>query len=151
MKKVVLGLMLVMGLSLVGCGNAKEEVVNGGGFTPSKPSTETVVETEKEEINLEMTVEEMKEYYNDNQFVGTPRVAEVKALYDDFRESAFISCSYFNEKTECWNSLKKSIESLEKYGLKRDSYYYAIVVDNGTPDDYTDDEIAYIFTTPIEK
>lgn len=140
MKKLVLGLMLVMGLSLVGCGNAKEEVVNGGGFTPSKPSTETVVETEKEEVvSFEMSVEEMKEYYNDNQFVGTPRVEMVKVLYDELQELWLIHV----------DSMSANVP-IENLGLERNAHYNCIITDNGTPDDYSDDEIAYIFTTPIE-
>lgn len=138
MKKVVLGLMLVMGLSLVGCGNAKDEVVNGGGFTPSKPSTETVVETEKEEVvSLEMSVEEMKEYYNDNQFVGTPRVIVCNTwLYKDIELRVYTDWETYN------------VEPFK--GCENNNAYYVIFTDNGTPDDFSDDEIAYIFTTPIE-
>jgi hypothetical protein len=144
MKKLVLvlGLMLVMGLSLVGCGSteSKNEVVNGGGFTPNKPSTETVVETETEEVvSLEMTVEEMKEYYNDNEFVGTPRIEVVKVLYDEFRKLWLIHVDTMNADVP-----------IENLGLERDVHYNCIITDNGTPDNYRDDTIAYIFTTPIE-
>ena len=147
MKKVVLGLMLVMGLSLVGCGSTeskepnKNEVVNGGGVAIEKPvETETEVETEEEVVvSLEMPVEEMKEYYNDNQFVGTPRVEVVKVLYDDLQELWLIHVDSMNANVP-----------IENLGLERNVHYNAIVVDNGTPDDYTDDELAYIFTTPIK-
>lgn len=141
MKKLVLGLMLVMGLSLVGCGNAKDEVVNGGGFTPSKPSTETVVETEKEEINLEMTVEEMKEYYNDNQFVGTPscEVWKVKQWGPVTKINRYLDDGNFPISFE------------QDLSLEDGKSYICIITDNGTPDDYSDDELAYIFTTPIEE
>lgn len=138
MKKLVLGLMLVMGLSLVGCGNAKDDVVNGGGFTPSKPSTETVVETEKEVVvSLEMSVEEMKEYYNDNEFVGTPRVETLQAYV--MGENVLLENDNFSI----------TIQDTSK-NLKDWKWYECIVVDNGTPDDLSDDEVAYIFTTPIE-
>ena len=145
MKKLVLGLMLVMGLSLVGCGSTeskepnKNEVVNGGGVAIEKPvNTETEVETEEEVVvSLEMSVEEMKEYYNDNQFVGTPRVEVLEYLHNEYLTCVYLEsgeCIVFDEVKEC-----------ECY-----KHYAFIIVDNGTPDDDSDDEIAYIFTTPIE-
>lgn len=143
MKKLVLGLaMVTVVMGLVGCGTTdKNEVVNGGGFTPSKPSTETVVETEKEEINLEMTVEEMKEYYNDNEFVGAPKIEVVQVGY--ISESDGIM-NLQGQSTR--NNYRIDYTSSLGRGLK----YNAIVVDNGTPEDTFDDVIAYVFTTPIE-
>ena len=147
MKKVVLGLMLVMGLSLVGCGSteSKNDVVNGGGVAIEKPvETETEVETEEEVVvSLEMSVEEMKEYYNDNQFVGTPRVEvltyECGCIYYYSNDNVYIN-QWDPGANIDWDT----------FPLKSGDKIYGIVVDNGTPDDVYDDELAYYFTTPIE-
>jgi predicted small lipoprotein YifL len=146
MKKIILTLMGVMTImSLVGCGT----VTTDKGYSPetvteSKTVEESVNDNGKIEFSTDMTVEEMKEYYDTAKFVGTPRLVILQAeLVTDTRDVITLSTLSSSHDGICVHI--PNDHTLQSWGK-----YYCIVTDNNTPSDTTDDELAYIFTTPIE-
>lgn len=160
MKKMILGLvMVVMMLGCVGCGkeeakNAKEiaEIVSENeGFVPEQVVEEPVI-TEEVAQDIEEVIDEnnLEKYYDVTEFIGTPRLETVKVA------------AYSTEEvyTIVWTGKPISadedipggkFEITNNGTLKLATHYKAILTDNNTPDDYSDDLLAYVFTTPVEE
>jgi hypothetical protein len=144
MKKVMLGLvMVVMLMSMVGCGNNS---TNGtsmkndeDGFTPNQV-TELPSNTEESEVKEEVEEEDLTQYYDVEQFVGTPR--KTRVFVTDKDNGYKLSIYEAVDSRHCVASvfIDKVIE------LEHNSFYKVIVCDNNTPDDYSDDVVVYIFT-----
>lgn len=143
MKKVMLGLVMVMMLmSLVGCGT----VSNDKGYTPEKIVEEENFIEEDTEIKFSenMTIEEMKQYYDTTKFIGTPRLVILEAeLVSNSKDVVTLAPLSSNHDGIC-------VHIPNDNTLKSWTRYYCIITDNNTSDDKMDDELAYIFTTPIE-
>lgn len=93
-----------------------------------------------------MTVDELKQFYNAEEYVGTPVVERTsvisggkdaetfrvtRRIYDEEQSKTIFTKEYIVENTikmhECmW-------------------YYPCIFVDNNTPDDYEDDQFVFVF------
>lgn len=130
------GLVMVMMLTMVGCGNATVDKDNG--FTPNQPSdTSNNVETEVENVVSEMTVEEMKQYYDTEQFVGTPSIKEMMFLHSESED-----VYYFIDNAD-WFSGNLYVEHDER--LVVGDVYKCIVCDNDTTDITRDDIVVYVF------
>ncbi len=140
MRKVMLGLVMVMMLmSLVGCGETKKE-----GFTPNQvtetPSgTEEVLDDEiKEEID-DVANGDLKKYYDVEKYVGTPTI--VKLCFGGSKENGY----YFYDRNSS-QGIKFDVEiNDETNNLKLWKEYECIVCDNNTPNDVFDDVLAYVF------
>lgn len=133
MKKVMLGLvMVVMLMSLVGCGETKKE-----GFEPDQVTeSEVVTEDTKENIE-EIANGDLTKYYDTEKFIGTPKLVTLTvAKVEDNVATLFASVG------DGFYSIK--IENTKNFKFKEQ--YKCIVCDNGTSDNYLDDVIAYIFT-----
>ena len=163
MKKMILGLvMVVMMLGCVGCGkeeakNAKEivEITSDSkneGFVPEQVTEEESVITEEVAQDIEEIIDEnnLEKYYDVTEFIGTPRLETVKVA------------AYSTEEvyTIVWTGKPISadedipggkFEIANNGTLKLATHYKAILTDNNTPDDYSDDLLAYVFTTPVEE
>lgn len=135
MKKIMFGLVMVMMLTMVGCGNATVDKDNG--FTPNQPSdTPNKVETEVETVVGEMTVEEMMQYYDAEQYVGTPSVKEMMFLHCDNDVYGFV------DNADIFSGMLY-VEYDER--LVVGDVYKCIVCDNDTPDITRDDIVVYVF------
>ena len=141
MKKVMLGLVMVMMLmSLVGCGETKED-----GFIPEQTTeSEVVTNDEKEELEKVIDTENLQKYYDVEKYLGSPRLAVCKvevfvngSVYTSIRE--IDDKTYFLTPQFATNEVFVEGQS-----------YYCILCDNNTTEDNRDDVVAYIFTTPIE-
>jgi len=133
-----------MMLSLVGCGKNTDEVT-----VIQIPSEEEQVEEKvrpvlKELPKVTLTIEEMQEYYDVSEFVGTPRLAIIE----------FCGVGEYNdelltmEELDCGIIIFRFMDKIPEWDEY--AYHYAIVLDNGTPDDYSDDPVAHIFESTIE-
>ena len=132
MKKIMFGLVMVMMLTMVGCGNATVDKDNG--FTPNQPSE---TPNQVENVVRDLTVEEMMQYYDAEQYVGTPSIKEMMFLYNDTEDS------YFFIDDADWFSGNLYVEYDER--LVVGNVYKCIVCDNDTPDLTKDDIVVYIF------
>lgn len=133
MRKLVLGLAMVMVvMGLVGCGTTDDKK---DGFVPEQVTeSEVVTDNVKEDIE-EIADGDLTKYYDVEKYVGTPRV-ETLTVYlwaDTGNASVENDVLYFE------------ITGVDK-SLKNCRQYQCIVCDNNTPDDITDDVLAYIFT-----
>ena len=130
MKKVMLGLVMVMMLmSLVGCGETKKE-----GFVPEQV-TESEVMTDDVKENIANG--DLTKYYDTEKFLGSPTVVTLTvAKVEDNVATLFASVG------DGFYSIK--IENTKNFKFKEQ--YKCIVCDNETPNNYLDDVIAYIFT-----
>ena len=126
-------------MSLVGCGETKKE-----GFVPEQVTeSEVVTDDVKENIEEVIDTENLQKYYDVTKCVGTPRL-EV------------LSTSFFiAEKNPETISLVDDHGAQYKIAftkeLKPNVDYNVILCDNNTPNDLSDDVVAYIFTTPIAE
>ena len=154
MKKMILGLvMVVMMLGCVGCG--KEEAKNvkemaeiaseNEGFVPEVVTEkEPVITEEVEEVIDEANLEK---YYDVTEFVGTPRLEKMRMEYSNDSNIVIITKQY------------REIDILLTYKIKKPNDLLGsgtitikgILCDNNTPDDLSDDLLAYIFTTLQQK
>ena len=133
-------------MSLVGCG----KITDNKGYSPEKIVTEIeavespVTENEKIQFSTDMTIEEMKQYYDVTKFAGTPRLVILQAeLVTDSKE--VITLSPLSSSHDGISIDIPNDHTLQSWGK-----YYCILTCNNTEDDFSDDELAYIFTTPIE-
>lgn len=128
MKKVMLGLvMVVMLMSMVGCGTTEEK----DGFSP-----EQIIENNEDNSSKEdFDIENLQKYYNVNEYVGEPILAEVWIL-DCAKENNLTSLavSYTNAEGIS-NSFTLSVEYFGEY--QSNTMLHGIVVDK---------ELVYIFT-----
>lgn len=130
MRKLVLGLaMVVTMLAMVGCGTSKEE-----GFAPEQVvENEVVTDNVKENIE-EIAEDDLTQYYDVEQYVGTPRIETFTCLRSNENGTAFRNDNYdyiriaYTDKVEVRES------------------YDCVLVDNNTPDNIHDDVIVYVFT-----
>lgn len=128
MKKVMLGLVMVMMLmSLVGCGETKKE-----GFVPEQVTeSEVVTDDVKEDIEEVIDTENLQKYYDVEKYLGTPRI---------------VTCRYISG---ILNPVSEE-EGLSMYQIEEDErlenlkHYDCIIVDNNTPLK-DDDVVVYIF------
>lgn len=147
MKKMILGLvMVVMMLGCVGCGkeeakNAKEikEIASENeGFVPEQVTEEPVI-TEEVAQDIEEVIDEnnLEKYYDVTEYLGTPTLAYCLAQRNQVENIITVS-----RTTENGGYYEYTIEYNDKIKSRG---YNMIFVDNNTPDDYSDDLIAYIF------
>lgn len=169
MKKMILGFaMVVMVLGCVGCG--KEEVKNveeiveitsdskNEGFVPEQVTEEEPVITEEVAQDIKEVIDEnnLEKYYDVTEFVGAPRLETVTIPRpigkDKEKETLTVIYSKYViiEPGNEWD-VRNEYEIVKNDAIEVARSYYAILTDNNTPDDYSDDLLAYIFTTPIEK
>ena len=145
-KKLVLVLATLMCISLCACGG--NESTSGdnkeNGFTPSQVTEKDETEENDTETMEEIDVENLQKYYDTSKFVGTPRLVVLQAeLVTPSRETITISPLSSEHDGVCVHIPNDN--TLKSWGK-----YNCIITDNNTPDDKSDDELAYIFTTPIE-
>ena len=137
MKKVMLGLVMVMMLmSLVGCGETKKE-----GFAPNQV-TETPNDTEEvlDNKNDEIVNDDLTKYYDVEKYVGTPTL--VKLCFGGSEENGY----YFYDRNSS-QGIKFDVEINDQINnLKLWKEYECIVCDNNTPNDVFDDVLVYVFT-----
>ena len=139
-KKLVLILATLMCISLCACGGTESTSGNNtdtstkkeeSGFTPNQ-----VTETEKEEL-LEIDENNLEQYYDTTQFVGTPTLVYCLAQRNQVENIIVIG-----RMGDDGNYYEYTIEYNDKIKSRG---YDMIFVDNNTPNDYSDDLIAYIF------
>ena len=129
-------------MSLVGC----RTITDDKGYTPEKIVLEEKSTEESTEVKFStnMTIEEMKQYYDTTKFVGTPRIVILEAeLVTDSMDVITLSPLSSEHDGIC-------AHIPNNHTLKSWTRYYCIITDNNTPDDKMDDELAYIFTTPVQ-
>ena len=128
MKKVMLGLVMVMMLmSLVGCGETKKE-----GFVPEQVTeSEVVTDDVKEDIEEVIDTENLQKYYDVEKFVGTPKLVACRYMF-----------GVLNPISEEEGLSMYQIEEDER--LENLKHYDCIIVDNNTPLK-DDDVVVYIF------
>lgn len=152
-KRILLLVAAVLCISLCACGgtettnsNNSTEEKQENGFTPVQ-DTEIDTEINKmfSENEEEIDTENLEKYYDTEQFVGKPTLENVYMAYEHDSDTVLLrrkvsvgidiefSKEYFVEKPS----------SLE--GASGQKSVKCIIVDNNTPDDYEDDQIAYIF------
>lgn len=142
MKKVMLGLVMVMMLmSLVGCGETKKE-----GFVPEQVTESEVVTDEvKEEIEEVIDTANLQKYYDVEKYLGTPRLTKMQSSVG----SKEIILSERDENLKELFSCTISMVGEKSDWIRADGMGWkevdCIVCDNNTPNDYSDDVIAYIF------
>ena len=158
--------MVVMMLGCVGCG--KEEVKNveeiveitseNEGFVPEIVTEEEPVITEEVAQDIEEVIDEsnLEKYYDVTEFIGTPRLetATIPRPVGKDKEKETLTVIYSKyviiEPGNEWD-VRNEYEIVKNDAIKVACSYYAILTDNNTPNDYSDDLLAYIFTTPIEE
>lgn len=146
MKKILVFILAtLMCISLCACGgNESASGDNKDGITPNQPTETTEqkdTETQQEEKSpSDMTVEEMKNYYDPEKFLGTPRLVNAE-LYDAPNEVIKVIDRTVAEYMEYEIAVPEGAKASDFYGM-----FDVIICDNNTPDDYTDDVVAYIFT-----
>lgn len=175
-KKFVLILATLMCVSLCACGGAESTSANNtdtkteestsasstetqaldSGFVPV--ATEKPTETEGNEQTIEEAIDEsnLEKYYDVTEFIGTPRLETVTIPRpvgkDKEKETLTVIYSKYViiEPGNEWD-VRNEYEIVKNDAIKVACSYYAILTDNNTPDDYSDDLLAYIFTTPVEE
>lgn len=151
MKKVMLGLvMVVMLMSMVGCGETTKTLEDKKeGFVPEQVTESEVVTDEVvEEVEEIIDTENLQKYYDPMKCVGTPRLATMKSSPNENNEVVDLVEIDAEGNKLCQGSIKmvgKVSDWLDEKGMDWKTVQ-AIVCDNNTPDDYTDDIIAYVFT-----
>lgn len=109
--------------------------------------TKLDAETESQTIGKspsEMTVEEMKQYYDSTQNIGTPRIVTVSiGTITPEDEVIYV-------KWKISNSSWQAIQIDNRKGFESNSNYYAIAVDNNTPNKLQDDKVVHVFTIIAE-
>lgn len=142
MRKVVLGLAMVMVvMGLVGCGPTEEKK---DGFVPEQVTENEVVTDDVKEGIEEIADGDLTKYYDTEKYLGTPYSTVLEIFVPDSRGLQVKQRSA--DGTRVWEYHIEPNELLV-YGQKHN----AILCDNNTPDDLTDDVVVYIFTTPIEE
>lgn len=140
MKKIfALLLVAVMSLSLVACGTEKKDAEDkiqseetDGGFVPNQVEENEEVAELAEEI---IATEDLTQYYDATQYVGTPRLMRLKCIHAKLENETCLIMSNNITLTIAYD------ERLENY-----AEYDCIVVDtNNTPDEDGDDTVVYIF------
>lgn len=138
MKKMMLiGMVVVMMLGLVGCNSEEKEIVEKiqneetEGFVPAQIEEESqeVADVVEEVIDTE----NLQKYYDAKQFVGTPRLDEIRLFVKKDENAIKVSGTTFTTYIEYTDELDCS------------KTYQCIVVDNNTGT-IEDDVLAYIFT-----
>ena len=147
MKKIIcLLLVAMMCISLCACGGSESASGDNkeNGFSPSQVTEKGETEENNTETTEEIDVENLEKYYDTSKFVGTPRLVVMQAeLVTENKEVITISPLSSQHDGVCAHIPNDNT-------LKSWAKYNCIITDNNTPDDKTDDELAYIFTTPIE-
>lgn len=137
-KRIVVFLATLMCISLCACGGTESTSGENkeDGFTPT-------VTTEKEEKDTEVIIDEnnLEQYYDTTQFVGTPRIEDMQMLWKEDKETVEIGKKNADLEWEVFCVIEKP-NSLTGMGSM---HVDCIFVDNNTPDDTSDDVIAYIF------
>lgn len=162
-KRIVVFLASLMCISLCACGgtestggdNATTQTEESG-FTPNQP-------TEKEEIVEEVTLdideENLGQYYDTTQYVGTAYLVKGYVWNSDKEENVTtIKIEGYGvvldeETGEFLREVNEGgfLEIAYTEELMEHKYYYTIITDNNTHERFQDDQIAYVFTTPIDK
>lgn len=152
-KKIVLFLATLMCVSLCACSgsestsgdNNSETKTEQNGVTPSQPIEETEETENKKETLIvdDIDRDNLQQYYDTTKFSGNPTLCY--GIYYIFNGKASF---------ELYDLSRKGIGSIEIEPIEEllDSHkYFCIMTDNdNTPDNISDDTLAYIFTTPIE-
>ena len=143
MKKVMLGLvMVVMLMSLVGCGETKT-LEDKEGFVPEQVTESEVVTNEV--VEEELISDDLTKYYDTEKFLGTPRLVKMQSIpHADTSTVDLMECSEdLTTKCNCTVEMVGTIDDWKgQMGWK---IVDCIVCDNNTPQDYSDDVVAYIF------
>lgn len=152
-KRLVMIFVMTMCVFLCACGGNESTSGDnkGNGSTTSqsteKEDTETKEDTTKVPDN--MTVEEMQGYYDVEKYVGTPRYTKISSKGYNGDVIIFGEVDPNNQYNTIPFSQYEFDKNVEFAGY--DKTYYCIICDNNTPDDLSDDVVAYIFTTPVEQ
>jgi len=151
-KRLIVILATLMCISLCACGGSEGTSGNnkGNGFTPDQTTVKE--ETDEGNAKIEEVIDEenLEKYYDVTECIGTPRLAFYDIVVKDPERPMEIIV--YNSKDD-WINNKRCLAVQIEYN--KDVPYgelcYCIITDNYTPDDTSDDQLAYIFTTPIEK
>lgn len=148
-KKLILILATLMCVSLCSCGNSDSTSDNNTEIKKEESTSASNTNTETDLVNKDltyndlrnMTVDEMKQYYNEDELIGTPTM-EFQYVSCKGRDADTFRVTRRIEVTpgEIYHHVENTIrlgECLQPY--------YCIFVDNNTPDNYEDDQFAYIF------
>lgn len=134
-KKIVLILATLMCVSLCACGGSK-----------TTSDKKDLVNKDLTISDLEnMTVDEMKQYYNADELIGTPTM-----------ETQHFSCK--GSDAETFTVRREILDDRLNIIFEKEYYIentiglnecvcpkYCIFVDNNTPDNYEDDQFAFVF------
>ena len=143
MKKMMLGLVVVvMMFTMVGCGETKKEEIKENGFVPEQVTESPVITEEvKEEIEEVIDTENLQKYYDVTKCIGTPSLVKMRLDYKTDNDTMVLTRQIRElELTITWE-MEKPADLLGSGNLTVEG----IVCDNNTPDDYTDDVVAYVF------
>ena len=150
-RKLVLLLTTLMCISLCACGGSESASGNNdletkteeNSVIPSQQTEET--EDKKETLSIDdIDRDNLKQYYDTTQFSGNPTLCY--GIYYKFKNgsASFEVCTLSGEGMG-------GIEMEPIEDLVDSHRYFCIMTDNSnTPDNISDDTLAYIFTTPIE-
>ena len=174
MKKTIFIVMAVMCLVLTACGkqNDNEEVKND--TSSEKMTSESVeneskqndneevkndisseamtsesVKTESNQNEQEIGVEDLTKYYDTSKFIGNPTIEHGYVIVGTNRTtgektySLAISDSVEELQAQMAAGTTRHYRIDETYGVDGGEVE-CIIVDNGTPDDFSDDKVAYI-------
>lgn len=135
MKKLVFGfLLVVMIISLIGCGTIKQEEQISESNTENQ-NEEVLIDTEE---SKETTDEDLTQYYDVAEYPGTARKGKVYVV--PLEGNTYSVDVYELNAQKIASKQYSSDKQLTGY-----MSYECILVDNNTPNDVLDDEIAYIF------
>lgn len=134
-KKIVLILATLMCVSLCACGGSK-----------TTSDKKDLVNKDLTISDLEnMTVDEMKQYYNADELIGTPTIeSQYVSSKGSDAETFSVSREIYNDRAALTFEKEYYIENTIGLGeciCKK----YCIFVDNNTPDNYEDDQFAFVF------
>ena len=98
-----------------------------------------------------ITIEEMKEYYDSDEFPGTPYLGVARAqqekLLGHWVLSVFNKETYPTDGESTDNHIFIDGDYVSDFEMERRGVYDCILTDNNTPDTDADDELVYIFST----
>lgn len=146
MKKVMLGLvMVVMLMSMVGCGTTKTLEDKKDGFVPEQVTeSEIVVDEVVEEV---IDTENLQKYYDTEKYLGTPTFIDVMRIqWSQDNEKTMIAYCTVSNSEGCSVDLEWEIARIPNLKGSGSTLVQGIICDNETPDDYSDDVVVYIFT-----
>lgn len=123
---IVIGIVMIF---LCGCAEVQE-------------MEETITSETLVQETTEMTVTELQQYYDTSQYAGTPSYEKCLVTFQVDGKTG--------EKKARILRGSDYIEIAYTENLKSEQYYNCIICDNNTPDNPSDDVVAYVFDTTDE-